>query len=274
MSKRVWVIGPVAIDRVAYIQTLPTAGSFTRPDKIVERIGGSSGNVAIALATAGIETGFISYVGRDEYGERVKEFFSASQIRELHLQEIEGATNQALVMVDSEGERTIVALTESHLSELSISNIEFSPDDIVVFSLWRPFFIDHLRFLHNLGCTTIVGLEALSDLEVAYADCAIGSEAELNGLDPRHHFDRFPRIVVTRGAAGSDEYREGSHIHQEAIARELIDATGAGDSFLAGFLAIYARGEDELAAAMNYGARWAAATLAAEGSLPAAPPPL
>ena len=272
MSKRVWIIGPVGIDTVVYINQLPASGSFTRPNRIVERIGGSSGNVAVALASTGIETGFIGYVGRDKYGEMVKEFFAESAVRHLHLQEVEGATNHALVMVDESGERTIVALTDSYLSELYLNQIPITADDIVVFSLWRPFFIDHLRYVHSLGCTTVVGLEALSDLEVTYADCAIGSEAELGGLNPRHHFDRFPRIVVTRGAGGSDEYREGSHLHQEAIATDLLDATGAGDSFLAGFLSIYAQGDEELAAAMSYGARWAAATIAHEGSLPVAPP--
>jgi sugar/nucleoside kinase (ribokinase family) len=272
MSKRVWIIGPVGIDTVTYLDDLPTVGSFTRPERIVERIGGSSGNVAAALASTGIETGFIGYVGRDKYGEKVREFFAESAVKHLHLQEVDGATNHALVMVDSSGERTILALTDSYLSELHLDQIPFSADDIVVFSLWRPFFINHLRYVHALGCLTVVGLEALSDLEVSYADCAIGSEAELGGLDPRHHFDRFPRIVVTRGAGGSDEYREGSHLHQEAIATELVDATGAGDSFLAGFLSIYAQGGEELAEAISYGARWAAATITHEGSLPVSPP--
>ena len=272
MSKRVWIIGPVGIDTVTYLDSLPSAGSFTRPDRIVERIGGSSGNVAVALAATGIETGFIGYVGRDKYGEQVKEFFTESAVKHLHLQEVEGATNHALVMVDSSGERTIIALTDSYLSELNLDHIPFTADDIVVFSLWRPFFINHLRRVHALGCSTVVGLEALSDLEVSYADCAIGSETELGGLDPRHHFDRFPRIVVTRGVGGSDEYREGSHLHQEAIATDLVDATGAGDSFLAGFLSIYAHGGEELAQAISYGARWAAATIANEGSLPVPPP--
>lgn len=272
MTKRVWIIGPVGIDTVAYVDQLPTPGSFTRPNRIIKRIGGSSGNVAAALAATGIETGFISYVGRDKHAQEVKDFFATSKVQHLHLQEVSGATNHALVMVDSSGERTIIALTDSHLAELKLDEISFSSDDIVVFSLWRPFFINHLRYVHSLGCSTVVGLEALSDIEVDYADCAIGSEAELGDLDPLHHFDRFPRIVVTRGAGGSDEYREDSHLHQDAFAADLIDATGAGDSFLAGFLSIYAQGRDELAEAMRYGARWAAATVAHEGSLPVPPP--
>lgn len=272
MTRKVWIIGPVAIDTVAYIEKLPVVGSFTRPSRIVKRIGGSSGNVALALAAAGVETGFISYIGNDAHGFQIKEHFTTSGISDLHLQEIVGESNHALVMVDASGDRTIVALTDSHLAEISLEQITFASDDIVVFSLWRPFFIEHLRYVQSLGCMTIVGLEALHDPAVQSADCAIGSEAELGEAEVSEHIDRFPRIVVTRGAGGCDEYQAGSLRHQEAITVDVLDTTGAGDSFLAGFLTILARGELEVGSATGYGARWAAATVAIEGSTPATPP--
>lgn len=272
MKRRVWIIGPVAIDIVTYIDLLPTIGSFTRPSKIVERIGGSSGNVALALASAGIETGFISYIGQDKNGEKIIQEFSKSGIKHLHLQEVDGPTNSVLVMIDKSGDRTIIALTDSYLSQITFDGIKFHIDDIVVFSLWRPFFIEQLRHVQELGCTVIVGLEALDDKAVTFADVAIGSEAELGVQRPQENLGRFSRIVVTRGASGSDEYLDGMTLHQDSFSKEVVDATGAGDSFLAGFLAILARGEDELGSAARYGARWAAQTLAIEGSVPAKPP--
>jgi len=272
MSARVWIIGPVAIDIVAYLQKLPTVGTFTRPDRIVERIGGSSANVAIALAATEIETGFIGYIGNDLNGEKIKENLTNSKIRNLHLQEVDGQSNQALVMIDASGDRTIVALTDSHLAEINLAGIAFKASDIVVFSLWRPFFIDHLRYVHTLGCRTVVGLEALKDPQVESADVAIGSEAELGGEEPEMHLNRFKRIVVTRGAAGVDDFRSDGILHQAAIAAEVVDTTGAGDSFLAGFLAVIARGEIDAGLDLAYGARWAAATISREGSQPAEPP--
>lgn len=272
MSKRVWIIGPVAIDRVAYLDELPKRGSFVRPLKIVERIGGSSGNVALALSEAGVETGFISYIGTDNNGAKIRDRFTASRIQHLYLQELKGESNSALVMVDSGGERTIVALTESHLAEISLANIEFNPDDIVVFSLWRPFFIKHLNQIRSIGCMTVVGLEALLDPQVSGADFAIGSEAELGTLQPLAHLDRFSTIVVTRGAAGVDQYRFGEFVHAAALPGPVIDTTGAGDSFLAGYLSRLAREESNLPSALEYGVRWAAATVAIEGSEPAEPP--
>ncbi|CAN2223986.1 RbsK Sugar kinases, ribokinase family [Candidatus Nanopelagicaceae bacterium] len=272
MKRRVWIIGPVAIDRVAYIESLPTQGSFTRPSRIVERIGGSSANVALGLSDAGIETGFISYIGDDENGRKIENRFSQSKIKHLHLQKVSGESNSALVMVDSSGDRTIVALTESHLSEITLEDIQFSKEDIVVFSLWRPFFIDHLIRVQQLGCATVVGLEALADKKVPGADFAIGSESEFGGANPSEHLDRFPTIVVTRGAAGSDQYQGSSVAHQGAIEGKVVDTTGAGDTFLAGYLTSIAQGESDLGSALQLGARWAAASIAQEGSEPAKPP--
>jgi len=272
MKRRVWIVGPVAIDKVAYVDSLPSKGSFTRPSRVVDRIGGSSGNVALGLAEAGVETGFISYIGDDENGEKIQRRFSASNVKHLHLQEVSGQSNSALVMVDSSGDRTIVALTESHLAEITCEGIQFSQGDIVVFSLGRPFFIDHLIHVQQLGCMTVVGLEALADGQVPGADFAIGSEAELGGANPLEHLERFPTIVVTRGAAGSDQYQSSTFTHQEAIEGEVVDTTGAGDSFLAGYLTTLASGVEDLGSALRLGARWAAASIALEGSEPAKPP--
>lgn len=272
MTRRVWIIGPVAIDRVIYVDQLPLPGSFTRPSRIVERIGGSSGNVALALAESGVETGFISYIGEDEDGRRIERAFSESKISHLHLQKILGESNHALVMVDRSGERTIVALSDSHLAEISVEQIEYRSDDIVVFSLWRPFFLEHFNRIKNFGCTMVVGLEALNDSGLSGADFAIGSEAELGGAIPSQHLGRFSTIVVTRGAAGVDRYCSGDDEHFDSQARVILDATGAGDSFLAGFLSKIALNEGDLRSAIEYGTRWAADTVAIEGSQPAPPP--
>jgi sugar/nucleoside kinase (ribokinase family) len=272
MKRRVWIIGPVAIDRVAYIDQLPIPGSFTRPTRIVERIGGSSGNVALALAELGVETGFIGYIGDDEEGRKIEKRFTESKIKNLYLKKIEGKSNSALVMVDSAGERTIVALTDNHLAEISLEGIPIESNDIVVFSLWRSFFIEHLKTVQALGCITVVGLEALTDSHVARADFAVGSEVELYGANPDNHLDRFPTIVVTRGPSGIDQYRESDQLHQDALVAKVVDTTGAGDSFLAGYLSYLAADLADLRSALRYGAEWAAATVAIEGSEPARPP--
>ena len=51
-------------------------------------------------------------------------------------------------------------------------------------------------------------------------------------------------VVVKRGAAGSVGSRDGVVIEQPALTVPVVDSVGAGDAFVAGFLAAHVRGAD------------------------------
>ena len=82
-SRRVWIVGPVAWDTVGYLPSLPAAGAYTLSRRTIERPGGTAGNVAQALATTGIETGFVTGLGDDEYGDRLRQALLDSGVRHL-----------------------------------------------------------------------------------------------------------------------------------------------------------------------------------------------
>lgn len=45
-------------------------------------------------------------------------------------------------------------------------------------------------------------------------------------------------VVVTRGAEGASAYLPGFDVHEPALPTEVVDTVGAGDSFMAGLLAV------------------------------------
>ena len=54
---------------------------------------------------------------------------------------------------------------------------------------------------------------------------------------------KVPTLVVTRGAAGATGLASGERVNVPAApVREVVDTTGAGDLFAAGFVAAHARG--------------------------------
>ncbi len=267
-ARRVWIVGPTAWDTVVYVDRYPIAGRFTQCRITIERPGGSAANVAQALATAGIETGFVTTIGDDAIGQRLRSTLAASRIAHLVINRTPGESDHVLVLVDDEGERTILGLSPTTLHHISSRDAPFEPGDIVVFVVWHDHFLDDLDSARDRGCTTIVGLAALDNPAVT-ADIAFGSRSDLVGdVGPALHRARFSRIVVTSGPEGALQLDGNGAQRQAALPTSVVDSTGAGDAFLAGYLAMYARGAVDGVRALEAGARWAAITVAHEGSIP------
>ncbi|HET7822224.1 MAG TPA: carbohydrate kinase family protein [Ornithinibacter sp.] len=267
-ARRVWVVGPVAWDTVVYVDRYPTPGRFTQCRRTIERPGGSAANVAQAVATAGIETGFVTTIGDDAIGHQLRSTLAASRIAHLVVQSTPGESDHVLVLVDDDGERTILGLSPRTLHHITSRDAPLEPGDIVVFVVWSDHFLADLDRARAHGCTTIVGLGALDNPAVT-ADIAFGSRSDVIGeVEPAHHLTRFGRVVVTSGPEGALQTDGNGELRQSAIATAVVDTTGAGDAFLAGYLAMYARGFEDGVEALEAGARWAALTVSHEGSIP------
>jgi len=268
-SKRVWVIGTVSWDTVIHVNEFPQSGGFAQGFDRQERLGGSAANLAQGLATTGVETGLLTFLGHDELGEQILHLLEDSQIHHLKVLNVADNSPHAIVVIDGTGERTVLALSNNYLHELSLKEIGLQKEDIVVFALWRPVFLENLNYARSLGAYTVVGLEALLDPQNPESDLAIGSAAELqNNVDIASYLPRFKRIVVTAGAQGAHLYSaEGVH-HQPTLATVVRDTTGAGDSFIAGFVAALAKGDLAGELGMKAGALWSAEMLTQYRSVP------
>jgi len=273
-ARRVWIVGPVAWDTVAYLPSLPAPGAYTVSRRTIERPGGTAGNVAQALATTGIETGFVTGLGDDDHADRLRQALLDSGVRRLAVSRLATGTHRVLILVDDAGERTMVGLTPNGLDSIDLAGAGLEPDDVVVFVVWDDVLLDELAFATSRGCTTVVGLAAVLNPAVS-ADVAFGSRSDLppgpqgfDDLDLSPYLGRFGRIVMTRGVAGAVQLEPGRVLHQPAVPAEVVDTTGAGDAFLAGYLSQYAAGLTDGPEALAAGARWAAAAVSVEASVP------
>lgn len=267
MTSRVWIVGPIAWDTVIYLPSMPEPGKFVQAIQTIERPGGTAANAAIALATTGIETGFVGYLGDDYLSAKLRTTLENSELKHHSITALEGPSSHVLIIVDQNGERTILGISPDRLDQVTLKGVDLRPGDIVVFLLWREHFAQDLALAKEKGCITVIGAEALA-LDIS-ADITIGSRSDIAKIEINSELlARIPRIVLTNGKDGADEYMHGGHIHQPSVATNIVDTTGAGDAFLAGYISVLARGEKAEGEALLVGSKWSAAAIATESSIP------
>jgi sugar/nucleoside kinase (ribokinase family) len=269
--RKVWVIGHVAEDVVLKLKSDLVIGNFHLTTEVINRCGGSTSNIAIGIASGPIETGFITYLGNDDAAKLVEPVLQSSGFNPLLITRGEQGTPRCLVIVNKTGERTLILLSQPIKDHggLTLKNSGIKSGDIVLFTHWYDEWRAEVEYARAQGCTVVIGLGALNADPKVSADIAIGSIADIpKELPFEEYLDRFPLIVVTRGLTGSTIYSKSGKVHQPAFPVNTIDTTGAGDSFLAGFLTGYALGITPGKVLLEIGARWASLMVTIDASIP------
>ena len=132
----------------------------------------------------------------------------------------------------------------------------------VALSLSDPFCVDR----HRAG---FLGLIAQG------VDIVFANEAEVCALFEQNDFERaadaaaqfVPLAVLTRSEAGSVIVEGATRHRAEAVPTEIVDTTGAGDAYAAGFMVALSRGES-LPACASLASRVASAAIARIGARP------
>jgi len=281
------VVGDV-IDDVIVRPSAPIAPDTDTPAEIVRRPGGSGANVAAWLAHLGAPVRFAGRVGAG--GHQLPGVDARLAV------DRERPTGTIVVLVEG-GRRTM--LTDRGANEA------LRAEDL------PPSLLDGAVLLHVSGYTLFApGPRAAALALMARArereipisvDCASAAflrdapefaewireaticfaneneAAVITGAgDPdaaaRALADRFAVVAIKRGADGALVRAREAQVAVLAVPTQVVDPTGAGDAFCAGFLARYVEGDDPEACA-RAGLAAAAAAIARPGGRPATPSP-
>ena len=261
--KQVLIFGPTSWDTVIRIDKYPENGGFVQSLMRDERAGGVGMNIAAAVSSASIKTFLYSYVGTDEIGKNLRKQMEEFEFSKENIKEIPGASLHALITVDGTGERTIFALEKNRFPEINF-HVNFSQNQIVVFPVWRDFYLPYLEMANAVRANTVVGMGTITN-STATASIMIGSEKDVSEFNP--DFNRFKTTIITRGAAGVKliTAKDVKEISVKSV--KVEDATGAGDSFLSGVLVGLASGAT-LDLAVRTGINWATAAITEVSSVP------
>ncbi len=263
----VLVVGGIGTDESVFLPAPLRPGTYAHAHSQLRSTAGSAATVAAALIDSGLSVAIAGAVGTDNESEWLTEAMMRLGVQ-CHVRHVPGPSARSLVLVDPDGERTIIGLTGDLLDCVEVPTALLPEIRAVVFPAWRPQFGASLAAAQEAGCRTIIGLRGLADRTIC-ADVAIGSREELGDTDLTDASERFPVIVVTEGQHGSYLVTKDGLERSDPFNVEPVDATGAGDAFLAGFAAEWIR-YSALQVCMEMATAWGA--LATE-RLGATPPP-
>ena len=233
--------------------------------KIEETIsGGSVANSIVGLSQLGNEVGFIGKINNDELGQKYEEGLIKQKVQYFYSKKEEiSPTGTCLILITPDAERTMVTflgiagkISEKDINEEAIKKSEMiflegylwdegepksafdkamSLSKKKAMSLSDQFCVDR----HKESFLNIVK----NDLDITFAN-----EQEVKSLINAKNFDEVisfgkeleKLLVITRGSKGSVAIKGNKIFECESQKNlKIIDLTGAGDLFAAGFLHSY-----------------------------------
>jgi sugar/nucleoside kinase (ribokinase family) len=241
--------------------------------------GGSAANTIAGLAALGARTAYVGKVKDDQLGDifahdltaQGADFFTPRAPKDH-----EADTGRCLVMVTPDGERsmnTYLGVSE-FLGPSDIDEIQMARARWIFLEGYRFDGPDsHAAFAKAIGAAKRAGGKVAITLSDPFCverhrdafrtmvregtDLLVANEHELKSLYLTDSLDtamalaeaEVPVTACTVGERGVHVLAGGARVHAEAVPTEIVDATGAGDLFAAGFLWGLLREADWLTAA-------------------------
>lgn len=255
---RVWVIGNVAVDESLTVDAWPAPGASVLAADAGRDLGGKGANQALILARCGVDVGFSTSVGDDEAGGWVLATLAAEGIAELRAGRAEAPTDRSIIFVGPAGENAIVTTVACAASltaeDVRATMVSAAPRDalLVQGNLSLESTRAALSGARAGGLATAFNPSPIRDGFVEllpFVDLLIVNLHEAQSLsgasDPSVAARVLRRagataVVVTLGGDGViAEAAEDSFV-VPAAAAEVVDTTGAGDTFAGVLIARWA----------------------------------
>jgi sugar/nucleoside kinase (ribokinase family) len=282
---------------MALIDEAQAAAIYDAMGPAVEISGGSAANTIVGVASFGGRAAFVGKVKDDEFGRTFAHDIRAAGVAYDTPPASGGpATARCYVMVTPDGERTmntfLGAAQDLHPNDIDADAVTNARITYLEGYLWDPphakaAFRRAAEIAHGAGSKVALTLsdsfcvdryrpEFLELIRSGTADIVFANERELTSLYQINDFDaavaalrKDARLaVVTRSEKGCVVVtRAGVEaVPAQPVAR-VVDATGAGDLFAAGFLIGLSRGADHRSSA-QLGALAAAEVISHLGARP------
>jgi ribokinase len=281
--------GSINIDLIFTVDHILRGGETLQSSSLVRSAGGKGANQSAALAKAGAEVYHAGKIGGD--GLFLLDLLEGWGVDTRHVRTYDGATGQALIQVDREGQNAIILYGGGNkaitVEEIDETLAHFGSGDMLVLQneiVHTAHLIAGAKARGMKVCMNIAPFDpSVFDLRLEDLDLLVVNEIEgaaLARLDGQAGYGdilealvrRYPRsqVLLTVGKDGSLYGFGAVRQSQPIIETEVVDTTAAGDTFIGYYLASIARGyaPDE---AMYWATKASSITVSRSGAMSSIP---
>ena len=275
---RICVVGSLNVDLVAYVHPKAAAAGYTTGGRFESNAGGKSLNAALSLASAGIGVDIVGRVGDDLFGQQLLQKLDQSGLSRAFVA-IDPIAHTGIghVRVSASGEYDTVVIpgANGRLSSADVDRYLATAESPTwtILNLEFPLatVVHAASAFAAKGSNVVLNLSPLDGTETEFpaADVTVLNAREAcivlkrpEGMlgDIDRALDELRRviggaIVVTLGEDGAAAIDDAGICRVEGHPVDVVNAVGAGDSFLAVLVLALSSGESlpDVLAAANLG---------------------
>ncbi|MFP1919027.1 ribokinase [Lonsdalea quercina] len=256
MKNNVVVIGSLNYDILIQQDRLPDLGETFTGNELLMMPGGKGANQAVQCAKLGLNVAMVGCVGEDIYGAELMKSLKENQVDVEHLI-VRGTTSGiGIVQILESGDycSTIIQGANYRITEQDITDSLFDGGPLVIFQSEIP--VQVVEFaIHKArrqGCRILVNNAPARTLPaevLKQIDYLVINETEASFMNSQPVTEVTEalqcakalqqqvagQVIITLGEKGAVLGTDGSATHYPAVfCPEVVDTTGAGDSFIGG----------------------------------------
>ena len=254
------VVGDIDTDTFYIVPHIPQWDEGVLVKEVFERPGGKGANTASALSHLGVDTGIISAVGNDHFGDVGIAGLRTNNVDITGVQILDGLrTYYCIMMLDPSGEKAILVV-DTDLIYPTSKILEDSTDYLLNAKHAHFIGIDPLRMVSSMQKAKEAGLSVSVDLDAAYTGldacaraiqwsdivfvnrqgaCTLYPDLETEEILRRIKSFGPTTVLITSGNAGAAGISCDEVCTIPSFKVPVVDTTGAGDIFSASFLFAY-----------------------------------
>lgn len=296
-------IGNISVDLFYQGETLTHSGNRFNlaiggkylVDHFYETLGGGGANVAIGVNRHGLKSAIIGVIGNNQFKKIILQHLEEHKVSHEFCTFKDEYLKISSILLSLSGERTIInyETPHEHIFEKTENFLQLKKAKMVYMSNLPRVPLEErvhvLTYLHGNNIPTILNfgikdcrrpitqvlplIHKASILMVNTHEFAELAKKRYEDIDFNKDVRKFihssynQTLIVTDGEKGSYGYvGKAVHYIRALIPHKIIDTTGAGDAYTAGFIAGYLKSEGNVLTSMETGAKYAVKILEKVGA--------